>query len=998
MAAKYDHINFRPPTSVANAAKRGLKMRSKQSKSNQGGTAVGLARANQLAKRETLSPSTVKRMKAFFDRHQKNKKVDSGKKAGADKGQQAWLLWGGDAGRSWSAKKVKQIEKADEKKPVKRALNSCGMTEGGTFDKGNSCAGTKGKGKKTRKQLLAAFQAGDITASELADGLLPPEERKSYKKPAKKTHSPEPKTTPSQGQNVFFKDSKVRDKDGDLLTVYHGTMQKFDAFENPYGGWNMFSDNYDYSRVFAKGRGDVLEVNLNIKNPLDLRSLPRMRGDARNELLRLLKYKAEIDELDWHYLKESLPYEKDLFAIINQSRDVLIGALIDAGYDGIIMPDIVVGQLGETNEYGEILGDTYIAFVANQIKLTSNKNPTSNKQINRALNSCGMTDGGTFAKGNSCAGTKGTGKKSQAAGKKKATPLSPLQKKSQRWEKKYKSHWEDLQKIADESPEIQKVKKEFTEALAEKIKYKKVKDKASDDFAKINKKFSEKYKYDIYSTSSWDRIKKSLEERKSPHYHLTEEEAAELLSTLEADRLSWSQARGRKDIAGNQYNEVHGNASRAETNLETYFQVAVASHMQELELFWFDDNLGKDTWQEYNSLARRKELVADYAKGMTMLDLDEGNYKDRALMDAETLTPLEVNSAFNYAMRKKIEERSEAIKNRMKVLAAEMDDGTQLNFPFDDGDRGDFLERQMRKLWHEERIENSEAVLAELEANAGDLSLGNMGDNIPDRKERAAKALQIFHHREQLDRYKKQFEKFKEDKLKSGVRNQYFEPAEDTEIEFYKSSYSDSPEDVPVKEDASRAIKYYQSQGIDIQSPEDFAKLGGLADDTNAEVYVNDMGEDAFEINIELRDGYKADRTVVKDDFGRMGIYNNELKVYETGQGLGTEVLARQVQAARAAGFEFLTCTAARSDEYNGYITWAKLGYDGDIPYRYQEAIEEHFGYSIDTISELVQTVGGLEYWQEHGGDWEARFDLDPRSYSSKRLEEYMERKGMYEQ
>lgn len=115
MPSKYDHINFKPPSSVANAAKRGLKMRAKQSRSNQGGTAVGLARANQLAKRKTLSPSTVKRMKAFFDRHQKNKKVDSGKKAGTDKGQQAWLLWGGDAGRVWATKVVNQMEKADNK-------------------------------------------------------------------------------------------------------------------------------------------------------------------------------------------------------------------------------------------------------------------------------------------------------------------------------------------------------------------------------------------------------------------------------------------------------------------------------------------------------------------------------------------------------------------------------------------------------------------------------------------------------------------------------------------------------------------------------------------------------------------------------------------------------------------------------------------------------------------------------------------------------------------
>lgn len=171
----------------------------------------------------------------------------------------------------------------------------------------------------------------------------------------------------------------------------------------------MFSTSYNYSRTFAKGWGEVLEVHLDLKNPLDLRSLPRQRGDARNELLDLLKYKTDIDEESFNYLKDYLPHHKDTFQIINNGRDVLIEILIDMGHDGIIFPDITVGKIGK-EEYGEIPATTYVAFVASQIKKTSNQNPTKSKNMNRALNSCGMTDGGTFGKGNSCAGTKGTGK------------------------------------------------------------------------------------------------------------------------------------------------------------------------------------------------------------------------------------------------------------------------------------------------------------------------------------------------------------------------------------------------------------------------------------------------------------------------------------------------------------------------------------------------------------------------------------------------------------
>ena len=420
MPAKYDHINFKPPASVAKAAKRGLKMRAKQSKSNQGGTAVGLARANQLAKRETLSAATVKRMKAFFDRHQKNKKVDSGKKAGADKGQQAWLLWGGDAGRAWAKKVVAQMEKADSKKPVSRALNPCGMTKGGTFDKGNSCAGTKGTGKSKSKKITKAernkaledFADGKITSNQLIDLLLPVEERKSFFQKKKKPSPPTLSKPTTEGQKEFFKDSKVRDPSGKLLKVFHGTTMKFDVFTNPYGGWNMFSDNYDYSYVFAQGSGEVGEYYLNIKRPLDLRSLPREGGDARNELLDLLRDKAEVDEDSFNYLKDHLPYAKDAFTIINRSRDLLIEILIDHGYDGIVMPDVVIGP-DRNEKVRRIIGDTYIAFVSQQIKKVTNENPTKANEIDRALNPCGMTEGGTFDKGNSCAGTKGTGKKAK---------------------------------------------------------------------------------------------------------------------------------------------------------------------------------------------------------------------------------------------------------------------------------------------------------------------------------------------------------------------------------------------------------------------------------------------------------------------------------------------------------------------------------------------------------------------------------------------------------
>jgi len=130
---KYNDINFVPPKAVANAAAKGLKYRQKAG--DKGGLSVqqakkegigsGVQRAVNLKNRDKMSPGTVKRMKAFFDRHQKNKSIDPKHKdePWKDRGYVAWLLWGGDPGYSWAKKTVERMEKADKKiKMAKRVV------------------------------------------------------------------------------------------------------------------------------------------------------------------------------------------------------------------------------------------------------------------------------------------------------------------------------------------------------------------------------------------------------------------------------------------------------------------------------------------------------------------------------------------------------------------------------------------------------------------------------------------------------------------------------------------------------------------------------------------------------------------------------------------------------------------------------------------------------------------------------------------------------------
>jgi hypothetical protein len=76
---------------------------------------TGVQRAANLKNRSTMDPSTVKRMKAYFDRHASNYQLDAGKSPKEDKGYVAGLLWGGEAGKSWANKVVRQMEAADQR-------------------------------------------------------------------------------------------------------------------------------------------------------------------------------------------------------------------------------------------------------------------------------------------------------------------------------------------------------------------------------------------------------------------------------------------------------------------------------------------------------------------------------------------------------------------------------------------------------------------------------------------------------------------------------------------------------------------------------------------------------------------------------------------------------------------------------------------------------------------------------------------------------------------
>ena len=105
---------YKPNATMRANARRALEYRQTLPASKKFGTAVGIARARDIANNKALSIDTVKRMNSFLSRHRKNYEMYRGKPL-SERGSGYWsyLLWGGDAAVAWTRDKLKKHERKD---------------------------------------------------------------------------------------------------------------------------------------------------------------------------------------------------------------------------------------------------------------------------------------------------------------------------------------------------------------------------------------------------------------------------------------------------------------------------------------------------------------------------------------------------------------------------------------------------------------------------------------------------------------------------------------------------------------------------------------------------------------------------------------------------------------------------------------------------------------------------------------------------------------------
>ena len=334
---KYDGIDFTPPQGAREAAKRALDVRETKPPSQRGMTPVGIARARDLINGVKMSPDTVRRMKAFFDRHEVDKKGATFGEQG--KGWQAWNGWGGDAGFSWAKKVVGQME-ARDKKTEFVAGRDCGQDEGGTFGPDNKCA--VGYGRPPIKGGYTPTRPGGKIPSDYKrptpqDKGSETKQPKESKEPSKPKASSDGHTYDKNGNIVIPKyQLSEREKAGKVKIaskggkIFNGANDARDWFQyrgkqlkaNPEAVWEvgelkMKGENLSFREWQKATNNDVaaFQVKTDFKGSEYIKLNPQPETKASQTLLKTMKMQAPHKQTSpmWRGLSFKTQEEADNF-------------------------------------------------------------------------------------------------------------------------------------------------------------------------------------------------------------------------------------------------------------------------------------------------------------------------------------------------------------------------------------------------------------------------------------------------------------------------------------------------------------------------------------------------------------------------------------------------------------------------------------------------------------------------------------------------------------
>ena len=197
--------------------------------------------------------------------------------------------------------------------------------------------------------------------------------------------------TLTESQQKYFKDSKVRDKDGNLLVMYQGSANDFTIFDrkksnyaNMYGRGFYFTESENHASQYGKTRA----YYLNIKHPISTTETTITKEQLRKFLQVVSKnedysfenygYGATVDSV-----LQSM-YGKSDFLMLNDVSQTAIGDLVEAIE--------LFNKINGTDYDGIRLDTETVIFNSEQAKLITNAKPTSNPDIKKSISGTRLED------------------------------------------------------------------------------------------------------------------------------------------------------------------------------------------------------------------------------------------------------------------------------------------------------------------------------------------------------------------------------------------------------------------------------------------------------------------------------------------------------------------------------------------------------------------------------------------------------------------------------
>lgn len=217
----------------------------------------------------------------------------------------------------------------------------------------------------------------------------------------------------SENQQKYFANSKVRDKDGNLLVVKHGTNNEFNIFDFSKAGKNGAQEGYgfyfsDDPEITEKYGNIQKEVYLNITKPLYNNQITVNKNEIKKLANALIDFDIEkyADEgLTWQdsFLSNYVDtystsranavreFVDQLFSANDNDSDLVyeIAVADGRGYDPMLVKEFYNVLTNSTGYDGMIAewehkdgtSNVYVAFNSEQAKLIDNKNPTDNPDV-----------------------------------------------------------------------------------------------------------------------------------------------------------------------------------------------------------------------------------------------------------------------------------------------------------------------------------------------------------------------------------------------------------------------------------------------------------------------------------------------------------------------------------------------------------------------------------------------------------------------------------------